>query len=794
MDSSLHLLFISVFFLLRIHPGSSQNGTISEPDYRSLLSLKREFVDLRGVLKGWNDTSPEEACKTWIGIKCADGRVVFIRLPWKGLGGGISERIGELKHLRILSLHDNALQGPLPQSLGRLPNLRGVFLFNNRLSGSVPSSIGNSPALQVLDLSNNRLDGFIPHSIASNSTRLYRLNLSYNDFSGLIPIDLCHSPSLVFIALQHNNISGQIPDEFGAKKVNASYKLQSLALDHNILSGKFPSSLSELVTLRDINLSHNRIAGGLPDELGSLSALSSLDLSNNEMSGPIPEAVGMLTNLSVLNLSSNRFAGGIPGSVRNIGGLTSLDFSGNSLTGEIPKSLANLSNLVSLDLSYNNLSGAVPSALVQRFNSSSFVGNKQLCGYSNMNTCSTETNPRNESQPSSSSSSSSSSPHDHQKSLAKDIIFTAAALILLFLLLICCVLLCCLFRKRVRNKSMKMKHQQQQQPIRRRRSEGEPGYETGGKLVHFDGPFVFTADDLLSATAEILGKSAYGTTYKAVLEDNNEVIVKRLREKLAKPNKEFENEVSHLGRIRHPNLLSLRAYYLGPKGEKLLVYDHISNGSLASFLHGKGPENAIPWTVRLNIAIGIARGLSHLHIEQNTLHGNLNSSSILLDERNSPKIADFGLSRLMSTSSTTGDAVATAGTVGYRAPELSKPKNSASAATTKTDVFSLGVIMLELLTGKSPGEEEANNGVDLPLWVASVKEEEWSGEVFDAGLKSEADLGDHRFHNTLKLAMTCVDPSPAARPEAGEVARKLHQTWHGGDGDEEEDEEKPKPL
>lgn len=117
--------------------------------------------------------------------------------------------------------------------------------------------------------------------------------------------------------------------------------------------------------------------------------------------------------------------------------------------------------------------------------------------------------------------------------------------------------------------------------------EVEASGETGGKLVHFDGNMIFTADDLLCATAEIMGKSTYGTVYKATLEDGSQVAVKRLREKITKGQREFETEVNSLGKIRHPNLLALRAFYLGPKGEKLLVFDYIPKGSLTTFLHGE---------------------------------------------------------------------------------------------------------------------------------------------------------------------------------------------------------------
>jgi len=115
--------------------------------------------------------------------------------------------------------------------------------------------------------------------------------------------------------------------------------------------------------------------------------------------------------------------------------------------------------------------------------------------------------------------------------------------------------------------------------------------EVGGKLVQFEGPLQFTADDLLCATAEVLGKSTYGTVYKATLENGNHIAVKRLREGIVKSQKDFTKEIDVLGKIRHPNLLALRAYYWGPKDEKLLVYDYMPGGSLAAFLHGMSPSN-----------------------------------------------------------------------------------------------------------------------------------------------------------------------------------------------------------
>lgn len=182
----------------------------------------------------------------------------------------------------------------------------------------------------------------------------------------------------------------------------------------------------------------------------------------------------------------------------------------------------------------------------------------------------------------------------------------------------------------------------------------------------------------------------------------------------------------------------------------------------------RGPETTISWPTRMTIAIGVTRGLNHLHTQENIIHGNLTSSNILLDEQTNAHIADFGLSRLMTTAANT-NVIATAGSLGYRAPELSKLKN----ANTKTDVYSLGVIILELLTGKSPGEP--TNGMDLPQWVASIVKEEWTNEVFDLELMRDAPAIGDELLNTLKLALHCVDPSPAARPEVQQVLQQLEE-------------------
>ncbi|KAM3689930.1 hypothetical protein ACJW31_09G082900 [Castanea mollissima] len=800
------LLFFQILGFTKLVSGGHQwDGIIvTQADYQALRALKHELVDFKGVLRSWNDSGHGACSGGWAGIKCVNGQVIALQLPWKGLGGKISEKIGQLQALRKISLHDNVLAGSVPWSLGFLPNLRGVYLFNNQLSGSIPPSIGNCLLLQTLDLSNNALTGAIPS--LENSTRLIRLNLSFNSLTGTIPNSLAKSHSLIFIALQHNNISGSIPNTWGQIGKN-TYHLQFLTLDHNLISGTIPVSLSKLGWLEEISLSHNKLSGTIPSELGSLLRLQKLDLSYNAINGSfpvslsnlsslvslnlegnhlgnqVPEALDRLQNLTVLNLKNNQFKGQIPVTIGNISGINEIDLSHNNFSGKIPDSLDNLANLTSFNISYNNLTGAVPLLLSKKFNSSSFVGNI-LCGYDSSIPCPSLSPPQNNPGP---FQGPTLKPHHHHHKLStKDIILIAAGAVLAALLLLCCILLCCLIRKRAASKGKNGKTAKSAAALgssEKEISSGthvESGGETGGKLVHFDGPFLFTADDLLCATAEIMGKSAYGTAYKATLEDNNQVAVKRLREKTTKGHKEFESEVAALGKVRHPNLLALRAYYMGPKGEKLLVYDYLTNGSLASFLHARGPETIINWPTRMKIAKGIARGLCHLHAQEEMPHGNLTSSNIILDEQINAHIADFGLSRLMTAAANT-NVIATAGSLGYNAPELSKMKK----ANTKTDVYSLGVIILELLTGKSPSE--GMNGMDLPQWVASIVKEEWTNEVFDLELMRDAPIIGDELLNTLKLALHCVDPSPAARPEVQQILQQLEEIkpeLPGSSGDE----------
>lgn len=770
------------FLTLLLSVSGQYDGIIvTQQDYQALQAFKHALDDPRGVLRSWNDSGIGACSGGWLGIKCVQGQVIAIQIPWRGLRGSITEQVGQLTALRKLNLHDNALAGPVPSSLSVLKNLRGVYLFNNKLSGTIPQGIGNSPALQGLDLSNNSLTGPIPLGLGSSS-KLYRVNLSFNNLTGSFPADLARNPSLTFLNFQNNNLQGSLPNTWGEGK--QAFQLQYLNLENNAFSGIIPTSLGNLRKLQKLFLRHNQLQGPIPSEIGNLTQLQILDLPYNRLNGSfseqlcnltslnqmdlshnmightIPSKIGNLHKLVVLSLKQNNMTGQIPLSMGDITGLSLLDLSINNLSGVIPSTLIRLRNLKSFNVSDNQLSGPVPSSLARKFNASSFAGNLGLCGYDIIAPCNQSLSPNGS--PTASQSSSPSKKGRKLKTIWLILIILGSALGLI--MIICLVILFCFLGRKSAGKASGEKGTATP-------SAGVEGGEVGGKLVHFDGPLVFTADDLLCATAEVMGKSTYGTVYKATLEDGNQVAVKRLRERIAKSQREFETEANALGKIRHPNLLALRAYYWGPKDEKLLVFDFMPGGSLAAFLHARGPETPLNWHTRMKIAIGAGRGLAYLHSNENIIHGNLTSSNILLDANMNSKIADFGLSRLM-TSAANSNVIATAGALGYRAPELTKLKK----ATTKTDVYSFGIVLLELLTGKAPGEPmTADNGMDLPEWVASIVKEEWTNEVFDLELMKEASNSGDELLNTLQLAMHCVDPNPSSRPDMEEVVHQLEE-------------------
>ncbi|KAL6958706.1 hypothetical protein U1Q18_044701 [Sarracenia purpurea var. burkii] len=553
----------------------------------------------------------------------------------------------------------------------------------------------------------------------------------------------------------------------------------SLRLPGVGLVGQIPANtIGKLSQLRVLSLRSNRLYGQIPSDFSNLKLVRSLYLQNNQLSGEFPSAIPELTRLMRLDLSGNNFTGSIPFSVNNLTQLTGLFLENNEFNGSLP-SLSQAS-LVDFNISNNHLNGSIPASL-SKFPASAFTGNIGLCGG--------PLPPCNPFFPAPAPSPTSILPPRNPSRKKSKKLSTAAiiaisvgsALILLLLLLI---LILCL-RKRQRRRQGTKSHKPP--PTTARSSSAaamaDPGTSsskddiTGGsaegernKLVFFnDGVYSFDLEDLLRASAEVLGKGSVGTSYKAVLEEGTTVVVKRLKDVVV-TKKEFEMQMEVLGRIKHDNVVPLRAYYYS-KDEKLLVYDFMAAGSLSALLHGSRGSGRTPldWDNRMRIAQSTARGLAHLHVSGKVVHGNIKASNILLRQDHDGCVADFGLNSLFG-SSTTSNRVA-----GYRAPEVVETRK----VTLKSDVYSFGVLILELLTGKSPNQASlGEEGIDLPRWVQSVVREEWTAEVFDVELM--------RYHNIeeemvqlLQIAMACVSTVPDQRPDMPEVVRMMDEINRG---------------
>ncbi|MCO5580005.1 hypothetical protein L7F22_033871 [Adiantum nelumboides] len=697
------------------------------------------------------------------------------------LSGFIPVELGQLAHLQHLSLLKNELKGSIPEILGNCTQLISLQLDANRLSGYIPTEILNLEHLQALLVSVNHILGFKLPQRFSNTTSLRTLNIAANEVGGLIPTELAQLQGLQYIGFGYNQLSGDIPwnslsncsllyyldlshnhlaGGLSGKSLGRLLNLRSLFLQGNLLQGTIPESLGGLSLQEDIDLSFNQLNGTLPDSLGTvLTEVVHLNFSHNELSGSLPSWLGSkLVMVQGIDLSHNRFMGIIPESLGQSMSLTSLNLSNNNLVGEFSLHLSNNSNLISLDLSSNQLTGVLPSTLehLQRLrflnvsfnnfegpipllgvfkhlNASCFQGNPGLCGPIIQKPCMLHEY------------------HAHSGwtwilvALATSILLTTTAI-----MAICCY--------RYRCSKSWLGH----------------GVESLAEIRHFSAKGLLESTQGYSET-NLIGEGAMGVVYKGVLSNGEVIAVKKFRDGVTCSREALLQEVCFLSKLRHRNLVKVLGCVLNLE-VNALVLEFMPNGSLEQYLmsqlanHEDERHERLNWAIILKIAQGVANALAYLHHEYETvpiIHGDVKPSNILLDSELEAHLADFGLAKLATRD--TGAASLTSnfkGSIGYMAPEFAYT----ARITSKVDIYSFGVVILEMVTGRGP-TDELLQGVSLHEWVkhklhdggANLQEIVHASNLLQSS-SSNTESDDKQVQLLLQMAVECTEELPSKRP------------------------------
>ncbi|CAH2047725.1 unnamed protein product, partial [Thlaspi arvense] len=568
----------------------------------------------------------------------------------------------------------------------------------------------------------------------------------------------------------------------GVKGCINGRRVSKLVLENLNLTGSLDEkSLNQLDQLRVLSFKGNSLSASVPN-LSGLVNLKSIFLNENNFSGEFPESLTSLHRLKTVVLAGNRFSGPIPGSLSRLSRLYTLYLQDNLFSGSVPP--LNQTTLRFFNVSNNHLSGQIPpTRALNRFNESSFTGNTALCGEQIQNSCRKR---NNTTAISSKPSAIPAMPMAKRKNRANVIgiisgsIGGGVVILLLTLLLIFVV------------KKGRRKHSKREQRRSKAESEGATVAETEeatsdrrnkrfswerGSEEESVGTLVFlgrgesditavryTMDDLLKASAETLGRGTLGSTYKAVMESGFIVTVKRLKDSGFPRMEEFKRHIEILGRLKHSNLVPLRAYFQA-KEECLLVYDYFPNGSLFSLIHGSkvsGSGKPLHWTSCLKIAEDLAMGLVYIHQNPSLTHGNLKSSNVLLGPDFESCITDYGLVDLQDPDSVQDTSAPSS--LFYKAPEC---RDSRKSSTQPADVYSFGVLLLELLTGRTSFQDLVHeHGSDISRWVRTVREAETeSGE--------ELSSSEEKLEALLSIATACVAVQPEDRPVMREVLKMV---------------------
>ncbi|CAM0879523.1 unnamed protein product [Alopecurus aequalis] len=681
----------------------------------------------------------------------------YLSLGGYSFGGHIPASITNLSAtLEKLYIADNRISGSIPADIGNLVGLNRLIIVNSSMSGVIPESIGKLNNLIDLGLYSSGLTGLIPQSIG-NLTELNRFLAFYNNLEGPIPASLGNLKNLFLLDLSTNyRLNGSIPVEIFLLPSLSWY----LDLSYNSLSGPIPSEAGTMTNLNELILSGNQLSGQIPSSIGNCIVLQKLLLDKNSFEGSIPQSLGNIKGLNILNLTINKLSGRIPDAIGAIRDLQQLYLANNSFSGTLPAVLQNLSSLSRFDVSFNNLQGEMlEGGVFRNITYISVVGNINLCGGApqlHLAPCST--------------SASSKNKRKRAKSLVISLA-TGATLISLSVILLVWIL---------------WKKLEQTQKTVLQYSVAEDHYERIPYHAILRGTNGFSEVNLL-------GTGSYGAVYKCILDtEERAVAVKVFNIGQSRYSKSFEVECEAMRRIRHHSLIKIitccSSFNNHGQEFKALVFEFMPNGNLDGWLHPKSQEpatnNTLSLAQRLDIAVDIVDAVEYLHnyCQPLVIHCDLKPSNILLADDMSARVGDFGISRILQENTSEGmhnsfSSIGIRGSIGYVAPEYGE----GSAVSTQGDIYSLGIMLLEMFTGRGPTDEMFRDSLDLHKFVEDALPDR-TLEIADPTIWPHTETKDNITSSriqeclisVLRLGISCSKTQPRERALIRDVAVEMH--------------------